>query len=69
MNILLSDVTTETAPGVGSSEIVGRQCRWPRRCVIQRTTDGYEYISEFDDYSTAAVRTTVKTPDGREYSW
>jgi hypothetical protein len=42
---------------------------WPRHCIVTKTTDGCEYISEFDDYSTAPVRTTVRMPDGREYSW
>lgn len=41
----------------------------PRRCMVTKTTDGCEYISEFDDQHTAAVRHTIKYPDGREFSW
>lgn len=50
-----------------TTDCSGRQT--PRRCFVTRTTDGCEYISEFDDSQTAAVKTTVKYPDGREQSW
>lgn len=41
----------------------------PRRCFRTVTTDGTEYIAEFDDQQTAAVRHTITTPDGQRQEW
>lgn len=40
-----------------------------RRCFRTVTTDGTEYIAEFDDTSTAAVRHTMTRPDGTQQQW
>ena len=44
-----------------------RPCETPqvRRCFRTKTTDGTEYIAEFDDNQTAAVRHTVIHTDGK----
>ena len=41
----------------------------PRRVFVTKSTDGTEYIAEFDDHSTAAVRHTSIAPDGRISTW
>ena len=40
-----------------------------RRCMRTVTTDGCEYIAEFDDQSTAAVQHMLIHPDGRIEQW
>lgn len=40
-----------------------------RRCWRSVTTDGTEYIAEFDEQQTAAVRHTVISPDGQRQEW
>lgn len=58
-------------PPVRSSEMVGRLVEppMPRRCWRTVTTDGCEYIAEFDDQQTTALRNTLIHPDGRTEQW
>ena len=42
---------------------------WPRRCTSTKLTDGTEYIAEFDDHSTNAIRHIMIRPDGTRTSW
>jgi len=41
----------------------------PRRCVVTKTTDGSEYVAEFDDNQTAAIRHRHTDMFGRVTTW